>query len=364
MLSDVAVERAGRKSTKLIASVSVIASILLGLGAILFIASGWKVIPSFIKVLILMTGTYAAYFTGYHLRYQRENLPAVGGAILFLSAVLFGGALMLMAQIYHVTASHRTLVLIWLAGVLPLAYVLSSKPLAALASGLFFVWIGLPYFPEIHRVGPAFLSLYLVAGVMLFALGSRQLHREKWRAPGEIYRIMSLKVVLIALFLLTFEPFSGAAASFGGPAPDYRMRMAIELAVMAAIAVALMIAGWGPDRSKHPSSMEYPAAGSVLGIALLFYFVPSTADIYVALFNLLLVGCIGVLIYSGYKRREMRPVSYGLVWLGIFLAARYFDFFWDLLPRASFFMIGGLVLAVGGVILEGARRRLKSSLRV
>jgi uncharacterized membrane protein len=41
--------------------------------------------------------------------------------------------------------------------------------------------------------------------------------------------------------------------------------------------------------------------------------------------------------------------------------ARYFDLFWKLLPRSLFFILGGLLLLFGGVLLERKRRKILSS---
>jgi len=41
---------------------------------------------------------------------------------------------------------------------------------------------------------------------------------------------------------------------------------------------------------------------------------------------------------------------------------KYFDWFWSLLPRSLFFIVGGLVLVLGGIALEKKRRQIKQEL--
>jgi len=64
----------------------------------------------------------------------------------------------------------------------------------------------------------------------------------------------------------------------------------------------------------------------------------------------------------GYQKEDTRLVSIGMFWLVAFVAARYFDFFWSLMYRSLFFIVGGLILVVCSIILERKRRELKDTL--
>jgi len=46
------------------------------------------------------------------------------------------------------------------------------------------------------------------------------------------------------------------------------------------------------------------------------------------------------------------------------VTARYFDFFWKLLPRSIFFIVGGLILLAGGMFLERKRRAVLDSFQM
>ena len=98
----------------------------------------------------------------------------------------------------------------------------------------------------------------------------------------------------------------------------------------------------------------------LLAIAVIFFFFPATNNIYVILFNLILAGLIFTLLFIGYNRQDMKLVNIGMFWVSVLIVVRYFDFFWDLLPRSLFFMVGGLILVLGGIALERKRRQLKS----
>ena len=77
------------------------------------------------------------------------------------------------------------------------------------------------------------------------------------------------------------------------------------------------------------------------------------------IFNLVIVGCIGILITIGYRREDIKVVSIGMSSLALLILVRYFDLFWRLLSGWIFFMVGGAVLIFGGIAFERKRRQLK-----
>ena len=73
------------------------------------------------------------------------------------------------------------------------------------------------------------------------------------------------------------------------------------------------------------------------------------------LFNLSFIGLVGSVVYFGFEREDAQLTDMGLRCAGVFILAKYFDFFWDLMPRSIFFIIGGLILVYGGIYLERVR---------
>jgi len=87
----------------------------------------------------------------------------------------------------------------------------------------------------------------------------------------------------------------------------------------------------------------------------------STANLLTIASNIIFVlGVIGIIVL-GYIRRYTAYINIGLLFFVLDVIARYFDFFWKLLPRSIFFIIGGIILLVGGVILEKKRRKILAS---
>ena len=366
MIADVTKYKREKSSNKLIVAISTIGSIFLGLGAIQFIASNWTAIPDVQKVLLLVSSTFGAYFAGYYFKYQKRNLPNVGASLIFLGALLFGATLFLIAQMYHINANNHTLVLIWILGILPLVYGFNSLPIAGLCSLLFYLWIGLFVFKG-NRFGDIeedliFLPvLYLVSGVLLYGIGSLHYLSDKLKRVARIYRLGGLKVVMFSLFLLTFRLFSG---HYG----HLRLRdevvvsgqftiLFVFFAILAMILAATSLF-FNPTKAKT-SNLENGIGIGIVAIALIFYFLPVTTNLYVVLFNVILVAIVFVLLFIGTHREDMKIVNTGMFWLSALVIVRYFDCFWDLLPRSLFFMAGGIVLLLGGIVLEKKRKQFK-----
>ncbi len=368
MLADSTEYRKEQSSNKLVVAISTIGSILLGIGAILFVASNWAVMPNLMKILILVGSTFGAYWAGYYFKYQRQNLPKVGASLIFLGALLFGATVFLIAQMYNINANSHVLVLIWLIGILPFVYGFSSSPIAGLAALLFYIWIGLFVFKglDFYRAQGDFFKLpvlYLVSGVLMFGIGALHYLSEKLKGVARVYRLAGIKIAMVSLFFLTFRFFSGFYEhySFFSRSLETSSQFTFGFVLFSILAILLAVIALMFNPSKSSTNiLESSVALGLTGAALLFFFFHATTNIYVLLFNLILAGIVFVLLFVGYQREDMQIVNTGMFWLSALILVRYFDFFWDLLPRSLFFMVGGLILVLGGIALERKRRQLKA----
>jgi uncharacterized membrane protein len=372
MLADSADYKKEQNSNKLIVSISTIGALFLGIGAILFVASNWQAIPSAVKVLILVGSTFSAYFAGYVFQYQKQNLPKVGASLIFLGALLFGASVFLIAQIYNINANSHILMLIWLAGVLPLVYAFQSSAIAELSAFLFYAWIGLFMFRgmEVYQAQGDFFKLpvlYLSSGVLLFGIGQLHYFSEKLKTVARIYRLTGIKIAVVSLFFLTFRLFSGnyGDGSFFSPESlENSGQFTIGLVIFSVLALLLAVAGalFNPSKSKT-NILENSIAFGLAAVALLFFFFPATTNIYVILFNLILTGLVFTLIFVGYQREDLKIVNTGMFWLFALVLVRYFDFFWELLERSVFFIVGGVILVLVGIALEKKRGQIKAKFK-
>lgn len=367
MIADVDQKSKEVTSSKFIVAISTIGALLLGIGAILFVASNWQKLPDLIKVLILVGSTLSAYYLGYLFKYDKENLPKAGASLFFLAALLFGASVFLIAQIYHINANAHSLVLIWIIGVLPLVYIFRSEPIAALTSVLFFLWIGLFIFRNEtvdSNIINSFISypvIYLSAGTLFFSIGGLHYLRPQLIKIARIFRITGLKIAMLSLFLLTFTFFSGdIAATLKGIRDGGSISLMAEIVSISTLAIIGLAINlfFNPSQSKT-NSLENGTALGLLGFTLLFFFFPAESTVYTVLYNLIFGGLALFLIYIGYQRADIKIVNTGIFWTSIFVLAKYFDFLWDLMDRSLFFIVGGLILVLGGIAMERKRRQIK-----
>lgn len=368
MRVDIAEDIKERTSNKLIIVLSTLGALLLGIGAFLFMASNWMVLSSLAKVFLLIGSTGASYYAGYVLKYEKESFPRVGSALLFLGALLFGASIFLIAQIYNVNANSHLLVLVWLFGIMPLIYVFSNSAIAGLAATLFYLWVGLFVFRGIDFDSAAhnFIALpalFLVGGNLLYSIGSMHYFQPGLQKIARIYRLISVKVVMASLFFLSFKTFSGhhdyyfnVTKSFSQVTAQFNLNFAI-FAILAIVLTIINLA-FNPTKSKN-NILEDSISLGLVGMTALFFYFPSVTNVYTVIFNLILAALIILVLIFGYQREDMKLVNIGMSYLGLFVLVRYFDFFWQLLPRSLFFLIGGFILILGGIALEKKRKELK-----
>ena len=365
MLADLAAYKTERSSNKFVVAISTIGSLSIGIGAIMFVAANLAAMSHELKVFALLAATLASYYAGYVFKYEKQNFPKVGAALIFLGALLFGATVFLVAQIYNVKANSHTLVLIWLAGVLPFVYAFTSSPIAALSVLLFYLWIGMFVFQgmEFQRATGDFYRLpilYLSTSVLMFGIGALHYLSDRLKEVARVYRLSGIKLAMICLFFLSFRFYT----EFGTKL-ETSEQFTIGFVLCSILAILLATIGlfFNPARSNI-NAIENGIGLGLVAVALVLFFYPTTTGFYAVLFNLILAGLIFTLLYIGYQREDMQLVNTGMLWLAVLVVVRYFDFFWLLFPRALFFLVGGLILVKGGMALEKKRRQIKAQFSV
>lgn len=134
--------------------VIIIGSVLLGLGAVIFVAANWQAWSREVKLIILLSlliGTTIAGFnffrqatSGNESKQKQRNQRLIGEGLLFLAALVLGANLAVMTQLFNITASTSALFLAWGLGVLAMAYSLCLTSLGILGIVLMQVgyWTG------------------------------------------------------------------------------------------------------------------------------------------------------------------------------------------------------------------------------
>jgi uncharacterized membrane protein len=365
MLADLTAYKAERGSNKFVAAISTIGALSTGIGAILFVAANWAAMSNGLRVLLLLAATLGSYYVGYVFQYERRNFPRVGASLIFLGALLFGATVFLVAQIYNVNANSHALVLIWLAGVLPFVYAFASPAIAGLVVLLFYGWIGLFVFKglEFDRASGDFYQLpvlYLSTSVLMFGIGALHYLSDRLKNVARVYRLSGIKLAMVTLFFLSFRFYTEFGAKL---VSSEQFTLGFVLCSILALLLSAVGVFFNPARSDT-STLENGVGFSMVAAALVVFFYPAATGFYAMLFNLVLAGLILTLLYVGYRREDMELINTGMLWLAVLVVVRYFDFFWLLLPRSIFFLIGGLILVFGGMMLERKRREIRAQFTI
>ncbi len=356
-------ERAG--PGRLITTISVLGSILIGLGVILFVASNWSQVPRWGKLGIIFTSLLTSYAAGFYLRYEKQTYPKVGASLILLGSIIFGAGIFLIAQIYHLSVHYPNGPLLWGMGVLPLAYLLRFRSLLYLCLLDLLLWQGMEASFHVSLIANRplpFVMLFLMTGISLWAMG--MVHRGFGRigALAGPYSAAGLLLAMGGTYVFTFDVFGVALGDIGlvwfyggilglfllsvllyallGEKERFWGYEIVSLVVLMSLALALLYL------YKRDPLTPYRALSTTLPVL--------AANI---LFALEIIGVIAL----GYIRRNAAYINIGIIFFVLDVTARYFDFFWKLLDRSVFFIAGGVILVLGGVFLERKRRKILAS---
>ncbi len=348
---------------KLVTTISILGAVLVGVGVLLLIASNWSEIPRWGKLGIIFGGMLTSYSLGYVMRYERKNYPKVGASLILLGSIIFGAGIFLIAQIYNVTVHYPNGPLMWGLGILPLAYLLRFKSILMLALLALYLWLGMELsFHISHGMGgPQIILVYFMAGIMLWWIGFAHRGLESLRNISGPYILLGVAGTFLSAFMLTFNIHRLKLWSL-----DLLPFYTALLVLFAAAAVLYALTGRKEAGWKVELAILSMLMAGVLFLAILFPDIQAGGDGTWGrlIFNLLFAAGIIGLICLGYVRRYPPYINVGLLFFVLDVTARYFDFFWKLLPRSLFFIAGGLILLAGGMFLERKRRAVLESFKM
>jgi uncharacterized membrane protein len=359
---------------RLVTILAILGSVLVGLGVILFFASNWQEISREVKLALMLVAVPTAYGIGYWLRYL-QRYQRVGTAALFLAGIIYGAAIHLVAQAYNIPVNHPNLFLFWFLGVIPLAYITRSESITVLGIGLFLGAVGfrIPVWLDNTDLMPVrVFPLYLVLGLMIWALGKVQSRFDLTRVYSRAYEVLGILTTFAALYLLTFrfwwEELLGRSTRIEGimgVTNEFWLTLYIAAALAVAAFIFALAARLGQRLSLSTLPYESIAALLLLVPAYLVVFLPFMGGdlLYPLLFNFLfLVGIVG-LIFLGYFRGQELFINMALIFFSVDVVTRYFEYSFELLDRSIVFIVAGIILLLGGFLLELGRRQVVDRLR-
>lgn len=315
-------------------ALSILAAVLLGFGAMSFVAANWQDMSRLARLALLFGGLIASYGVAGAL-FQR-GMTAFAHSSILAGVTLFGASIMLISQMFHTDGNPADAVLVWAIGGLLAGVLLRSNPALALAMLLMTLWWGMEASERDGVYWPFLIGWGAVAAAMYW---------HKWR-PG--IHVAGLPLAAFIITLGYVLPGYGADA--------FAKREAHWFVTLAGLALA-GLAIWGervrPQLSRlWPGMLGYATAVAFAGLwALQFsdgwYTAIGSEDslarlILLALITLaLLLAAIWWGLSSGHR---------GVLWLGyigfsIEILSIYAKKFGSLLDTSLFFLVAGVIVA-------------------
>lgn len=350
----------------LITAVSVIGALVMGAGVILLVGTNWDEIPGRTRTGMLMGAMLASYAAAYALMY-RYDMQRIGSALLLLGYLIYVASVFLLPQIYSMPlcdpnqcdAPNPALILLAALGAFPLAYAFASR--IVLLVGLVMLTIALivelttryPDTPEAQ----ASLIVIGAFGIGLYAIGRAHALRPAMEDYGDVYAFAGLFVALALVYLCSFGAFWDEVVS-----ADFESFSAPNIVYIACgIATVLTLGQWLARGRGVENDIEVVVMISILAIGATVATWPEWsgyAFVFIAVYFVVAAG----LVIRGYLLADERQVNLGLIVVALGLVTRYIDFFWDVEPRAVFFLTGGGLLLALAFGLERLRRNLISGM--
>jgi uncharacterized membrane protein len=332
-------------------------AIALAAGLLVFFGSNWIEFGRGAKVASLFALTLFFYVTGFELtREGRSSFPKLGLALVFLGCVMFGADIVLLALIYDLTAEHAWSLLLQCAAWLSIAYVVRSRLILFLGLIGIVAWFG----AEVgYCWGGYWLYLarpfhFIGVGICLLAVGG--LHA--WRGQRQFaaaWALVGLLLVYLSTLILSIFDVQKHVHLDMSTATWLVWLMFAAPYVIAILALAVIHVRWRRTALTDPPVLLVLFLLVVMTLAAVIAVTHQARDVW---FILLLTLLSGAGIYLGVAWESPVFLNTGLVFFAVNLYTRFYEYFWDAMPKSLFFIIAGAALILGGVWVERMRRRV------
>jgi len=96
-------------------------------------------------------------------------------------------------------------------------------------------------------------------------------------------------------------------------------------------------------------------------ISLISFFTQFESKVVVLayVYNIIFALVGFLLLYIGYSRGDLKVFNLGIICSIIYILNRYFTWFFEIFDGTLFFILGGLILILLGVVVEKVRKNFK-----
>ncbi|MFH0877632.1 MAG: hypothetical protein V1863_05350, partial [Candidatus Omnitrophota bacterium] len=209
-------------------------------------------------------------------------------------------------------------------------------------------------------------NLFIACAFLFYRIGMAHASNEKFHNLAIVYKSLAVLIILLSNYWLTFLHHYHAFAPFGAAKArvlSFSSPLLLTYLLYLCAAIILRI----PFFKTHIDASHKKEETIVLSLVILQIAGMSSGALglqMVSLYhNILLFAAIMGFLYLGYLLKEESMFRLALVAFGLDVLTRYFDMFWKILPRALFFMAGGVLLIAGAIFLEKKRKALEQKMK-
>ncbi|MFP4078784.1 MAG: DUF2157 domain-containing protein [Candidatus Izemoplasmataceae bacterium] len=305
--------------------IAAVGGLLVGLGFLLVVANNWDAISNLAKLAIIIGSTLAALFGA--IKAEPINKYTSKG-LYYLSVIIYGSGIFLVVDAYNLDVLSSTSLFLWALGALGLS--VYKKEILLLIAAHVLVLIG---------IMTGFDDFIVVHIILMLGLLTAANHYFAYRS---IVLYFLIAAVLLSLFYFPAHyQWNSLAPMFFfialGNAMLYLKQPLKTEAFKRMGLVTQGIAGFVLSFADTWETVDFISDGSVLSVV----------------FSILFIA------YMLYLLTHKRLIP--LIIVSMFIIRYYFDSFYDFLPRALFFVVGGLLLIGIGFFIERYYEKLSKN---
>lgn len=324
-------------------SIVTIWTILVWLGVLSLVALNREWMTDLLKISLLLITTIISYLVGRYFKNKGKKL--IWWSLLFLSWLLIGTSIFLVAQVYNLTVTNDLLLGIWIICILPLVYLLRQKEFAylylILLSCVLAQFLMSHVFPESDRRDP--IVLYMLFGVGLVFTWYVHAAYYDDELLIKLYKVFGVNIALISYFIyIVSSSFEDTAYLL----PSSLIRISLWL-------LCLLLLRWFFKKERDMWYMISALIAVMVGVI-----VHQVVFINYCVFILL---CL-VIIFLWYKHHNTLVIRMANIYLYVFLLYLYGRYGWEYENKAIFFIWWGILMIALGVWFSKLNKALLSLL--
>jgi uncharacterized membrane protein len=357
------------RTGRVISILAALGAVLVAAGVLSLIAFHWEDIGKPVQLALIFAVWLGLHAAGWFLAEPappggfaarvRGRSPGIGRALSAAGVLCFGGAIGLVAQIYHLSSRYPVAILAWWLLNVPVLLWARTRTIEIVVTGIFVAWACLHAgeWGDRSLAGGfgwnrefAMEALLLVGLAALLAALAAAVERTSIANFAGVWRALAVLGAFAGAYLLSFgDPWS-ERTDFVGHALD--LRPCVPFAIAAAAAVVLLLAR---RREARGAAVREAIAVLVTGTALALSLVVAPRMTPLAA-NILLLAWIVAAIVRGVRSGRPGEINVAIAAFAVIVLTRYFEYFWDRLEGAYAFLATGALLLVLVTVLERRRK--------